>query len=405
MLSAHGLEQRLRQIKALPRPVLSIYAETGDPRDGFVSEAAHIRVREVLRRLRAQEQDPIQVGKREPDKLLLDAIGHPSGRGTVAIFAGPVGPDANGKLGRKVEVVPWVLPMVLPVGDNTLAAEAQVGEPWLMPLRLALSETDRSAIVHAHDRGVSVYEVFLAEIDHILELTPPSMPGEFDRLERSKTIHPAHIADRGSAAFDDAEHHRVAWRRRFYTDAAADLVPMLAARSVDTMLLIGTPPNRQLFGEVAPQALLARQIGEGPGLPQQDARPAQILASVRDLLDEHLHARKLALLAKLSEHGIVGIDDCLTRLQRGQLERLFVPWDLDRELFVELDTGQVATSPGQARALSGDGHSRVAPVRARGKLVELADRYSTQVEFVRAGASKSPFDAIQGVAGLPRWTV
>jgi hypothetical protein len=57
----------------------------------------------------------------------------------------------------------------------------------------------------------------------------------------------------------------------------------------------------------------------------------------------------------------------------------------------------VATSPGQARALSGANNARVAPVRARGKLIELADIHSTEVEFVRAGE-------LSGVAGLPRWT-
>ncbi len=393
MLSAHRLEQLLAQIKALPRPVISIYAEAGQQQGGLVSDATRIRVRRVLAQLR--EQNPGLTGDLE-DRL-LDAIGHPGGRGTLAVFAGPA--DAS-----QPQIITRNLPVRLPVGTNGLAAEGQLGEPWLMPLRLALSETERVGVVYVHDQGMSVYESFLDEIERVVDLAPPTMPGELDRFQRSKTIHPAHIADRGSSGFDDAKSHRTSWRRRFYTDATADLMPILAARSIDAVLLLGSPSNRKLFEEVAPRSLLTKRIGEGPGLPQQDAHPAQLLAGLRELIDEHLRRRKRELLAKLSEHGVVGLDDCLTKLQRGQLQLLFIPWDLSTDLFIELDTGQVATSPRRARALSGANNARVAPVRARSKLVELADVHSTNVEFIRAGASNSPLDAIKGVAGLPRWT-
>lgn len=393
MLSAHHLEQLLAQIKALPRPVVSIYVESDQAGGGLVSELARTRVRRVLADLRAATPS---VSERFEARI-LEALGHPGGSGTVAIFAGPA--DAT-----HPQIITRNLPSQLPVGANGLAGEGRLGEPWLTPFRLALSETRRVALVHVHDRGVSAYESFLDEIERIVELTPPTMPGVNDRLETSKTIHPAHIPDRGNSGHDDAEAHRVAWRRRFYVDAAADLAAVLAARSIDEILLLGAPNNRQLFEAAAPSSLLNKLIGTGPGLPRQDARPTQILAAVRDQLDHHLRERKLELLAKVREHGVVGLDDCLTKLQRGQLQLLFVPWDLDGELFVELDTGQVATSPGQARALGGANNARIAPVRARSKLIELADVHSTAIEFIRAGAAKSPFDAIRGVAGLPRWT-
>jgi hypothetical protein len=393
VLSAHRLEQLLAQIKALPRPVVSIYAQSGDEGGGLVSDAARIRIRRALSELRAEHPEI----ERGLETQIFDAIGHPGGRGTVVVFAGPAA-------SAQPQIITRNLPTRLPLGQNGLAAEGLVGEPWLMPLRLALSETRRVALLHVHDQGVAAYESFLDDIERIVELTPPIMPGTDDRLHSSKTIHPAHIADRGNSGYDDAESHRVAWRRRFYVDASADLVPILAARSIESVLLLGAPHNLQMFEAVAPGSLLSKLIGTGPGLPQQDARPAQILAAVREQLDEQLRRRRLELLAKLSEHGVLGLEDCLTKLQRGQLQLLFVPWDLDAELFVESATGQVATSPGQARALSGANNARVAPVRARSKLVELADSFSTEIEFIRAGASKSPFDAIRGVAGLPRWT-
>ncbi|MFO7564856.1 MAG: hypothetical protein R6X02_19585 [Enhygromyxa sp.] len=393
MLSAHRLEQLLTQIKALPRPVASIYVESGDDGGRLVSDATRIRVRRVLTQLRAEH--PSLDSRLEA--RIFDAIGHPGGRGTVAIFAGSAD-------GAQPQIITRNLPNRLPIGNNGLAGEGQWGEPWLMPLRLALSETRRVALLHVHDQGVGAYESFLGDIEQITELTPPIMPGEDDSLHSSKTVHPAHIADRGNSGYDDAETHRIAWRRRFYVDASAELVPILAARSIDSVLLLGAPHNRQMFEAVAPSSLLAKVIGAGPGLPQQDARPPQILAAVREQLDEHLERRRGELLAKLTEHGVLGLEDCLAKLQRGQLQLLFVPWDLDGELFVELDTGQVATSPGQARALSGANNARISPVRARSKLVELADLYATEIEFIRGGGSRSPFDAVRGVAGLPRWT-
>lgn len=392
MLSAHRLEQILARIKALPRPVVSIYVETDQAGGRLVSDVARTRVRRVLTSLRAEIPDM----RDSFEARVLEAVGHPGGRGTVAVFAGPA--DS-----AQPEIVTRNLPSRLPLGSNGLGGEGRVGEPWLTPLRLALSETRRVALIYVHDQGVCAYESFLDEIERIVELTPPSMPGADDRLETSKNVHPAGIADRGTSGYDDAEAHRVAWRRRFYVDAAAELVSILAAREIDEFLLLGTPNNRQLFEDAAPGSLLAKKIGVGPALPRQD-RPAQILAAVREQLDQHLQARKLELMAKLREHGVIGLDDCLMKLQRGQLQMLFVPWDLDGELFVEIDTGQVASSPGQARALAGAANARVAPVRARSKLIELADVYSTQIEFIRAGATKNPFDAVRGVAGLPRWT-
>jgi hypothetical protein len=373
VLSTHRLEQLLARIKALPRPVVSIYVQASQAGGGLVSDLARIRVRRVVAELCAASPT-LATGL---DVRLLDAMGHPGGRGTVAIFAGPAGTT-------RPEIVTQNLPSSLPVGHDGLAAEGRIGEPWLTPLRLALSETRRVGLVHVQDRGVSAHESFLDEIERIVELTPPSMPG-------ADNVH-------------DAEAHRVAWRRRFYVDASAELWPLLSARAIDAVLLLGTPHNRQLFEAVAPGPLLDKLIGTGPGLPQSAARPAQILAAVREQLDEHLRRRKLELLDKFHEHGVIGLDDCLSKLQRGQLQLLFVPWDLDGELFVELATGQVATSPGQARALGGASNARVAPVRARSKLVELADLHATEIEFIRAGSASSPFDSIRGVAGLPRWT-
>jgi hypothetical protein len=372
VLSAHRLEQLLARIKALPRPVVSIYAESSQAGGRLVSDVARARVHRVLTELRAA--DPAIASSLE--SRIFGAIGHPGGRGTVAIFAGPAGaPEPT--------IVTRNLPSSLPVGSNELAGEGRIGEPWLTPLRLALSETRRVAVVYVHDQGVSAHESFLDEIEQIVVLTSPTMPD----------------AD----GYDDSEPQRLAWRRRFYVDAAAELVPLLAAHAIDAVLLLGTAHNRQLFMTVAPATLLDKVIGTGPALPQQSARPAQILAAVREQLDEHLRERKLELLAKLHEHGVTGLDDCLSKLQRGQLQLLFVPWDLEGELFVELETGHVASSPGQARALGGASNARVVPVPARSKLIELADLHSTEIEFVRAGSASSPLDAIRGVAGIPRW--
>lgn len=393
MLSAYGLEQLLTQINALPRPTLTIYAQTGEVRGGAVGDAVRIRVHRALSKLRDAHHE---LSTRVEDRI-VEAMGHPAGRGTVAIFAGAIDD-------KKPQIITRNLPIELPIGDNELPAEGVVGDPWLDPFRLALSETERVAVVHAHEHGVCFYEVFLGEIERVLDLRLPGLPHEDDRLQRSKTIHPAHIADRGSSGFDDADAHRVAWQRRFYADASADLLPILALRSIDAVLLIGAAQNRQLFEDAAPQPLTAKLIGAGPGLPQQDARPAQLLDAVRELIDEHIDRRKAGALARLQAHAVIGLDDCLTKLQRGQLELLFVPWDLDGELFVEQASGQVASSPGQARALSAAAEVEVTPSPARTKLIELADLYSTTVEFVRAGGSNSPFDAVKGVAGVPRWT-
>lgn len=408
MLSAHAVDQRLALLRSLPRPVLSVYVRIEPDRASTQTPPTHAGVRAGvhagLHAALAAIPHPLAPrlvrGVLEALDQALDQTlgqtGQPREGGTMAVFAAATTSDAPPPHS-------WWLPSSPPLrddGDDHGESDlvVRVGEPWSVPLRLALAQTERLALVHLHARGVSVHELFLGEIERVVELSPPSMPAPLERRRRSPT--------RPNAP----ERRPVAWRRRFYADASADLVPIFQARAIPTMVLLGEPPDRRLFTQVAPPTLCATLLGEGPGLPQRDASPAQILAAVREQLDALLRARQRERLAQVRAHGVLGLDDCLTQLQRGQLERLFVPWDLDRDLFVELDTGQVATSPGRARAASKDHHGRVTRVRAQTTLIELADRYSTRLELFRPAATGSPLDpgfseatGIAGVAGLPRW--
>lgn len=392
MLSADRLEQFLAEIRDLPHPVLSLYAETAEPGGGNLEDATRIRVSRSFAKLREAHDELAAIESR-----IIDAMGSPAGRGTVAIFAGPADRE-------KPQIIARNLPTVLPIGTNGLTAEGRFGAPWLDPLRLALSETTRVGVIHVHDQGVRLYEVFLDEIEPVLDLTPPEVPGEDDHLQISKTIHPAHIADRGSSGRDDADAHLYEWRRRFYEDAANDLLPILDTRRIDDVLVLGTAKNRQLFGNLAPARLRNRQFAEAPSLPQQDARPARILAAVREHINNHVLRRRADLMQALQERPVLGLDDCLTKLQQGALELLFIPWDLDATLYEARETGHVASTPGQARALSPSPDVPVIASPARSKLIELADAHATDIQFTRSGASDSPFDAVKGVAGVPRWT-
>jgi len=388
LLTEDRLEHKLAELDALPRPVLTVWLRT-DQAAGGPGEAARLRLRQALDAVELPDDEHTQALRGR----LFDTLGHPAGSHTVMLCA-PLDDSS---------LVTLRLARALPIGSDSLMSEARVGAPWLLPLRLALSEALRTGVVHVHGRGAELFELFLGEITRLRSFDPATVPGTFDRLERSKPVHPAHVADRGGSSYDDAADHEAAWQRGFMREVATKLRVEFDSRGLEAMVVIGTPNGRQPFEEVMPEALRAKLIGVGPGLPQQHAGPAQILDAVTPLIDEEIDRRRVAQLEQIQDEGILGLADCLQRLHRGQLELLLVPWDLDAELHVEAETGVVATTPGQARTLSGRSDAEVEAVDAREQLVALADTSGCQIEFTRVGASTSPFDEVQGVAGIARW--
>jgi hypothetical protein len=378
VLTATRLEHLLGAIDELPRPVLTIWVRSDQPGAGGAGEAARVRVRQVVAGLGDELGEQLETVREH----VLEALGGPAGAGTSMIFASQLDHDAP-------EVISRHFPLALPVGNRKLRAELRLGEPWLMPLRLAMGESERVGIIDVHEHDVALYETFLGEIEHVMTVAQPAMPGEHER---------------GGSSHDDAEGHRVAWRHRFYVEVAEALEPMMAQREMVSMVLIGAPSDRYPFAEAVSRALRDKIFATGPALPRHDASPSEILAAVKEQIADHLRERRLVRIQQLPEHGVLGLSACLGKLQRGQLERLFVPWNLDAEIYVETETGYVGATPGQALAHSRSKDGRVRPAPAREELVRLADAYGATVEFTHTGASRSPFEEVQGVAGLLRWS-
>lgn len=398
MRSSTQMQQLRDAVTALPKPALTVWAQSGEALGGSVGEALRLRVRNAIER--CMKDRPESVGARRADatlRTMLDAIGRRGGHRTVLVASSL----ADGHEPR-VEVHGFAAQ--IPVGDTELAAEARIGEPWLTPLDLASSQTLRVGALHPHDAGVEVFEFFMNEAARIAEFDISPVPGAFDRLPRSKPVHPAPTPDRGGSSYDDAAEHRKAWRAREYGALVEPIEQLLDEREVDLIVTFGSTKHRPLLDRHLAPRLGARFDGEaGNSLPVSPADERRLLDGLARFVNDAVARRAASQLTEISERGVLGLPACLEALQRGQLETLVVPWDLDEQVFVEEATGQVAQTARQAATGEIDGR-RVHAVAARGKLVELAQAHATQVSFTRVGYSNSPFDEVKGVAGLPRWT-
>jgi peptide subunit release factor 1 (eRF1) len=371
-----------RAIDAYPSPVLTLYAHVNPAHPGNTPKAIALRARAALRRLDAPA--PI-VGK-----VLERLETGPHRARTLALFASD---------GRMDELE---LELDLPMVDGVEGHfEARWGEPYLSPLLLALDEYERYGVAYVDRDRWRLFEIFLGEIAEVSNAFRPIAPAELDRLQRSKNIHPAYIADRAGAARDLADRHLVEWTARFFRDGAHQLEAMVRTREIDRVILMGPDEDTRMFETALARPLRARVIARLPSLPHPAASADEVLRRVADTVEAAEARREAELLDKIREEGMWRLDRCLPALQRGQLHALAVPWRLDRSVFSERSTGYVAATPDAARAAAPDG--AVDEVPLRDVLPELASAFAARIEFMRGPSLDRLIEEFGGMGALRRW--
>jgi len=388
MLGKDAIE-RAKRLAGHPAPVLSLYVLV-NPADPDVSEYTFdykqkpyvIRAKDTLKALGVPEA----IRRRVLDRLEHDA---PQAV-TRAIFAGE----------DFLEV--FDLGVELPVVDlRTGLVEARWGEPYVLPLVLALDEYERYAVVLLDEERWRLFEVYLGEVREVADAFRAVDPGRWRQLAEAKPGTPVGVAARGGSGRDKFDRRMLAWTHRFYRQLAAETGRWLEQLGSERLILMGVPEETRYFEELLPKAVRERVVAHLP-LPAGGGRvgEAEVLRRVEEVIDEVERRKEAELLDRVREEGAWGLETVLEALQQGRLYVLVMPWRLEGEVWICPETGYAALDAERIRQVcAGE------PERAdlASTLVELAGLYGARVEFVRGDNADLLNREFGGLAGLKRW--
>lgn len=372
------LHDTLDRLRDRPGPMLSLYLPTAADESARSARTAQTRAKRTMQRLGV----PDKIRDRVVQTLQEGAL---HGR-VAAIFA-----DDDG-----LELIP--IGFDLPVLDPaTGEAEGHWGEPYLLPLEMALRREGDAAAVYVDGERVRAFDIFAGRAEPIFEVTRSRSEAELDRLTESKNVFPGYTADRGSSAVDDAADHVRALTERFYQDAGRRLSGQLDQRCIVLLGPNGTTSafERHLVGDARDKV-----IAHLRALRFSEASAHEVYERVEPVLREHVEAQEAKLLDEIAERGVRGVDSCLELLQRGRLSHLAVPWHTDGEVYVDTQTGFAATSADEARAHA-TGEIERLPLEE--ELLRLAERFSVDLHMVTGSSRDRLVRELGGLGGIQRW--
>jgi hypothetical protein len=168
----------------------------------------------------------------------------------------------------------------------------------------------------------------------------------------------------------------------------------------ERLLVLGPERDRHLMLSSMPAEITRSVSALLPGNSGDAPSPHEVLELVQGEL-ERIHARDAAeLLDNIAEHGVRGLQSCLTALQEGRLYRLVVPASLDAKVYVDPQTRYVSAKKHQAFQLSDDAPEQF---DLSSSLPELGERWGAEVEFVSGEQERRVLEEFEGMGGLARW--
>ncbi len=378
----------LEQIEPHDTPVLSLYLDVNRGNDATADKAFALRAAQALRELPLDKQYVARISER-----LKIEFARPEGR-TLALFTGE---DPDDTLGA------YYLQTELPFLEDSDGALAHWGRPLVGPLLFALDQRERYAVVYVAEARVRVFEAFLGQIqelnDHGLEVdTDEWVP--YREARRSPAVGVGGVAARGGADVDSFKTRLAEASARLYRSLTPRLERNLDEERVDRIILMGTPGNLAAFQEVLPDAVKSKVVGTLPPPPNPDADAPEWLPLVQELVADAEEAHELALLDRVREEGVGGLQETLSLLQDHRLHSLVMPWNGLPTVY-RVPSGRVSAGPEEARALEPGAEPE--EVELLEVLPELVRQSGTALEFVHGPAQERLHAEFGGLAGLTRW--
>lgn len=375
------------QVGAHPGPVLSLYLDVNPARADNTPKAFVLRAAEAMR----------AAGM---DKRYIEAVTHKlsqnyviaQGRSLV-VFAGE-DPDRLFKA--------YYLQTRLPLLDLSDGALANWGQPYVAPLLYALDQKERYALVYVSAERVRVFEAFLGQIEELADFerevdTEAWRP--YRHARRSPAIG-AGVAARGGAAVDAYRTRLEEATARHYRSLLPEIESRLKDEEVDRLILIGTPAALAAFQGQLGNGLRERLVGTLPPPPNPDGPAPDWLPLAADLMASAEAEHEMALLDRVRESGVWGVQEVLSLLQQHRLHAVVTPWAPDLTVYRAGD-GRIAASAEEAAGLSSEETAEAIPLLA--VLPELVAQSGTALEFVSGAAEERLEREFAGLAGVTRW--
>ena len=389
MIGREEVQRLKEEIAFSGGPLLSLYVAT-NPADPNVTEYSAgskskpyvIRAKDTMKELGV----PTGVQRRVLDRLEHDVIG---GR-TRALFA------------SEDEMHVYDLNVDLPVVDLASGGlEARWGEPYVLPLVLALDEYERYVVVVLDEERWRLFEVYLGEIRELADAFNAVDPAHWRRLAEAKPGTPVGVAARGGSGRDKFDRRMLAWTHRFYRQLAVETGRWLERLGAERLILMGVPEETRYFEGLLPKATSERVAAHLP-LPAGGSKvsAAEVLKAVDQAIAEVERQKEAELLERVREEGVWGTEQVLEDLQLGRVYVLVMPWRPEGEVWVCGETGYASLDRSKVEAVC-----PAEPQKAdlASTLVELAGLFGARVEFVRGDNADRLNDEFGGLAGLKRW--
>ncbi|GIV57737.1 MAG: peptide chain release factor 3 [Rhodothermaceae bacterium] len=384
----HWIDTLAEQLEAQEAPVLSLYLDVNPAHADNLKEGYRIRAENAMKAAGVPQAliDEV-VARFEADPP------HKHGR-TLVLFA-TEDPEALFET--------HYLQVDLPLVSEMERVIARWGVPYVAPLLLVRDDYERYAVVYMDRERWRYFDVYLGEIEEVKEAFLAVDTTEWRKLTEPAAGSPAIPAV--GAGHDLYEDRVEAWVHRFYKQAAELLEKAMTARGAQRLILCGPEERRVAFEEVLPKAVREKVVARLSGLPYPDASPAQVLDHIEDAIEEAERAGEVALLGRIREHGVWGLNDVLLALQEGRLYTVAVPWTprvLRETVYRCPETGFVGVDEAAVQAACTPG-ATLETARLDEVLPELAVRHGSHLEFVRGEAERLLTDEMGGIAGLRRW--
>jgi peptide subunit release factor 1 (eRF1) len=277
-----------------------------------------------------------------------------------------------------------------------LPEEIRWGEPFTVPLALALDEYERYGIALLDGERFRFFVTTLGDIEEPLEEENPIDTAGWREL----TIPTSTEAPQGGASKDDFQDRVEEQIRRFYSEMADATRQMIGQHNIRRLILAGPRERTAEFRRALPQDVEKRVVADA-AIPT-GASESDVMERISTVREEAERRHEDEQLAEAREKGVRGLDATLSALQEGQLYVLLAPWPIEGEVRWD-DTAEMAITDLSRETSPYSGE----PTRVRqlaDVLLELAEKRGARVEFVRGEKADTVLrDEFGGLAGLRRF--
>jgi hypothetical protein len=376
------------QIESHPTPMLSLYLDVNPANPANTPKAFVLRAAEAMRELDLDKSYIERITTRLSQDFVI-----PEGR-TLVIFAG----EDPGEF-----FTHYYLQTDLPLLDLSDGALAHWGKPFIAPLLFALDQLERYAVLYVSSDRVRLFEVFLgqiAELSDFVRIVDTEEWQPYREARRSPLTGAGNVAARGGADTDRFEDRMEEQTARLYRALLPEFEQTLADAEIDRIILIGLPDSVSAFEQLLKPQLEAMVVARlaPPANPEADAHAW--LPLVTGVIEEVEQEQELALLDRIRETGVWGIQETLTMLQEHRISTLVVPWIVKDNVY-RADSGRIAATLAEAKVMSPDEEFRLVPLLE--VLPDIVAQSNTTLEFVDGEAEKRLNEEFGGMAGVKRW--